>query len=292
MEPLREEKVSSSTEGPSQDMGTEGQETDPGAAAEGPGQEAACSGCGRVMEEPPYLEILCSGEPQGAAEQRPLVGEECNAAENLEKQASLIALAWSQPAEDLQDGSGECGEDQAPVQSCGQQTAEGRPEDSSRHSEASSAQLTLLEEAPNHLTAVEEVEENISAEEPGSSPSELTAVQAEAREPSLLEREREPVLVLERERTMQNLVDLQRKVEQKHQRDRERQLLRVQEHLSIIQSRKAEEDVLGLRHRERLRHLTQDLEQEDRAQQKTLVREHLEQLRRERSYVMQSRRDR
>ncbi|GAA6230424.1 uncharacterized protein LOC122875507 isoform X2 [Lates japonicus] len=114
------------------------------------------------------------------------------------------------------------------------------------------------------------------------------------RESTLMDRERvrEPVSVMERERTMRSLVDMQRKVEQRQQRDRERQLLRVQERLSIIQNRKAEEDLLGLKHTDRLRHLTQDLPQEDKNQQKTVVKERLEQLRRERSYVMQSKRDR
>ncbi|XP_035012129.2 uncharacterized protein LOC118109267 [Hippoglossus stenolepis] len=114
------------------------------------------------------------------------------------------------------------------------------------------------------------------------------------RESTLTERERvrEPVSALEREKTIRNLVDMQRKVEQRQQRDRERQMLRVQERLSIIQNRKAEEDLLGLKHTDRLRHLTQDLPQEDKNQQKTVVRERLEQLRRERSYVLQSKRDR
>ncbi|KAM8892205.1 uncharacterized protein AB9W97_012336 isoform 2-T2 [Spinachia spinachia] len=106
------------------------------------------------------------------------------------------------------------------------------------------------------------------------------------------ERAREKVSEMEREMTMRNLVDVQRKVEQRQQRDKERQLLRVQERLSIIQNRIAEEDLLGLKHRDRMRHLTQDLPQEDRNQQKTVVRERLDQLRRERSYVMQSKRER
>ena len=38
---------------------------------------------------------------------------------------------------------------------------------------------------------------------------------------------REPVSLMEREKTMRNLVDMQRKVEEKQQRDRDRQLLRV-----------------------------------------------------------------
>nr|XP_046250769.1 uncharacterized protein LOC124062207 [Scatophagus argus] len=113
-------------------------------------------------------------------------------------------------------------------------------------------------------------------------------------ESTLMERDQalEPFSAMERERTMRNLVDMQRKVEQRQQRDRERQLLRVQERLSIIQNRKAEEDLLGLKHIDRLRHLTRDLPQEDRNRQKTVVRERLEQLRRERSSVMQSKRDR
>ncbi|KAG7522452.1 hypothetical protein JOB18_022753 [Solea senegalensis] len=109
-----------------------------------------------------------------------------------------------------------------------------------------------------------------------------------------MEREqvKEPVSAMEREQTIRNLVDMQRKVEQRQQRDRERQLLRVRERLSIIQSRKAEEDLLGLKVTDELRHLTQGLPQEDKNRQKTVVRERLEQLRRERSYVLQSKRDR
>ena len=110
------------------------------------------------------------------------------------------------------------------------------------------------------------------------------------REFPLLERARvrEPVSAMERERTMRNLVEMQRKVEQRQKRDRDRQLLRVretwtegnrkriqirgdtsvtvfifqvQERLSIIQNRKAEEDLLGLKQEDRLRHLTRDLPQ-------------------------------
>lgn len=38
-------------------------------------------------------------------------------------------------------------------------------------------------------------------------------------------------------------------------------VLQVQERLSIVQNRKAEEDLLGVKHKDRLRHLTQDLPQ-------------------------------
>lgn len=41
------------------------------------------------------------------------------------------------------------------------------------------------------------------------------------------ETDTELVSAIERERTMRNLVDMQKKVEQRQQRDRERQLLRV-----------------------------------------------------------------
>ncbi|XP_029698159.1 uncharacterized protein [Takifugu rubripes] len=105
-------------------------------------------------------------------------------------------------------------------------------------------------------------------------------------------RESQEVSEMDREKTMRNLVDVQRKVELRHRRDRERQMLRVQERLSIVQSRKAQEDLLGQRRTDRLMHLTQNLPQEDKYQQKTAVRERLEQLRRERSCVMQSKRDR
>ncbi|XP_043980615.1 uncharacterized protein LOC122835532 isoform X2 [Gambusia affinis] len=127
---------------------------------------------------------------------------------------------------------------------------------------------------------------------------------------------RDQVSAVERERTMRSLVDMQKKFEQKHQRDKERQMFRVrtvnrktlkvpfrqkmctnivfqvQERLSIILNRKAEEDLLGLKRTDRLKHLTEDLPLEDKTQQKTVVKERLEQLRRERSYIMQSKRDR
>lgn len=84
---------------------------------------------------------------------------------------------------------------------------------------------------------------------------------------------------VERERTMRNLVDVQRKVERRHRRDRERQMLRVrgervvfwsfpltaqphlqvQERLTIVQSRKAEEDLLGRRRADGLTRATQNL---------------------------------
>ncbi|XP_022535692.2 uncharacterized protein LOC103044401 [Astyanax mexicanus] len=97
---------------------------------------------------------------------------------------------------------------------------------------------------------------------------------------------------LQREATMRSLVHIQRRAERRWQRDRDRQLLRVQERLSIIQNRKSDEDMLGLTQEDTFRHLTSTLQQEDEQHQKILVREKLQQLRRERSYILQSRRER
>ncbi|XP_048840219.1 uncharacterized protein LOC125713239 [Brienomyrus brachyistius] len=97
---------------------------------------------------------------------------------------------------------------------------------------------------------------------------------------------------MEKETTMRTLVDIKRKVESKYQQDKQRQILRFQERLSIVQNRKSDEDLLGHKQGDDLRQLTENLKKEDRNQQKTLVKEKLEQLRRERSYVMQSKRDR
>ncbi|XP_072556192.1 uncharacterized protein [Paramormyrops kingsleyae] len=97
---------------------------------------------------------------------------------------------------------------------------------------------------------------------------------------------------MEKETTMKTLVDIKRKVESKYQQDKQRQILRFQERLSIVQNRKSDEDLLGHKQGDDLRQLTEKLKKEDRNQQKTLVKEKLEELRRERSYIMQSKRDR
>ncbi|XP_077591279.1 uncharacterized protein LOC144209007 [Stigmatopora nigra] len=87
---------------------------------------------------------------------------------------------------------------------------------------------------------------------------------------------------------MRKLVDVHRRVEKRQRWDRERQQLRVQERLSIIRSKKADQDLFGPEHRDRMRRLSKDRAHED----KTSVKEQLEQLRRERSFIMQSRRKR
>ncbi|KAL3061629.1 hypothetical protein OYC64_009725 [Pagothenia borchgrevinki] len=361
-------------------------------------EQDVCTGCGAVMEDLPYLEILCVSDATsnthntdgGAQEEEGAAATK--SPQSFEKQGSLIAFAWSQPAEDETDyeeegaaGAAQRQEVQSSDTSStaehtqGEETSaesdreEKKPtqlhSESTDHPHAQSAdqqgstveQLTFEERATTYrpekgdfecdlqtkalgaetLQALNifeppEVERHASdycselgnKETPdvdremlevemcandlwdlrGPEPahvdyheynSQVTvdcspAGREAMRESTLMERERarEPVSAMERERTMRNLVDMQRKVEQRQQRDKERQLLRVQEHLSIIQNRKAEEDLLGLKHTDRLRHLTQDLPQEDKNQQKTVVKERLEQLRRERSYVMQSKRAR
>ncbi|XP_062403984.1 uncharacterized protein LOC134094474 [Sardina pilchardus] len=92
--------------------------------------------------------------------------------------------------------------------------------------------------------------------------------------------------VLEREETMRSLVDMQKKLELRYQRERERHTLRVQERLTIIQNRKSDDDLLGIKN------LSAFTQEEDEQLQKMLVRERLEQLRRERSYILQTRRER
>ncbi|XP_076848967.1 uncharacterized protein LOC143496701 [Brachyhypopomus gauderio] len=97
---------------------------------------------------------------------------------------------------------------------------------------------------------------------------------------------------LQREATMRSLVHIQRRAELRWQQDRDRQLYRVQQRLSIIQNKKSDEDLLGLTQEDTFKQLAGSLQQQDEQQQKTLVKEKLLQLRRERSYVLQSRRER
>ncbi|AWP08544.1 Hypothetical protein SMAX5B_010054 [Scophthalmus maximus] len=305
-----------------------------------------CTDCEAVVEEMPYLEILCVSNATSqtqrsldaeAGSQEEEGGNATKSALTFKKQDSLITFAWSKPPEDDNGGEAEAadgGPGQSPdsesslmtqVQASGSSsTTEFTQcsEETSGESHDEEMKPTLLQSGSTGHHDMESAEKQCSTE--GQQPvqphlsvdpphsddpcsglsSESAGVDVESngglpegeamRESKLMDRERvrEPVSALEREKTIRNLMDMQRKVEQRQQRDRERQLLRVQERLSIIQSRKAEEDLLGLKHTDRLRHLTQDLPQEDKQQQKTVVRERLEQLRRERSYVLQSKRDR
>ncbi|CAJ1056774.1 uncharacterized protein LOC117814889 isoform X1 [Xyrichtys novacula] len=346
-------------------------------------KQDVCAGCEAMMEDLPYLEILCvsdgNSKPDHTAEEEVKEEDEKASAlkstQNLEKQGSLITLAWSKLPDDDTDCEAEAvdgfaGQNQDAESSLKTQDHQSHVEDQSdetsrerdrmiqsasmnhRDEQVTSDERALanpsdqgegvsqtglqahhyidpsmIEQLPFNLCStptnetdtvdrsVAEVEmcpaeteseelwdlkgtELVYAEDQNyDSPATADdgpAMKEKKRDPSLIEREQatEPVSAVERERTMRNLVDMQRKVEQKQQRDRERQLLRVQERLSIIQNRKADEDLLGLKSTDRLKHLTQDLPQEDKNQQKTVVKERLEQLRRERSYIMQSKRER
>ncbi|KAK5606599.1 hypothetical protein CRENBAI_018138 [Crenichthys baileyi] len=316
-------------------------------------KQEVCSGCGAVMEELPYLEILCVPDAQSNV-LAPEAGDCKEEDGNETKQGSLIPLAWSKPPEDdadykAEDEDGEAELYQDILSSIGIHLPSSQCEETiqERDSEELSLNRNQIPDQPNEGEAAPEnyphsLPENLldvwphvssdsfeySADGASNHTANTTREMTESElwdlrgselsdhedlipsqestqiESSLSGRttllgttqlEREEVMrdqAVERERTMRNLVDMQRKFEQRHQRDKERQMFRVQERLSIIQNRKAEEDLLGLKHTDRLKHLTQDLPLEDKTQQKTVVRERLEQLRRERSYIMQSKRDR
>ncbi|XP_053112854.1 uncharacterized protein LOC128327726 isoform X2 [Hemicordylus capensis] len=95
----------------------------------------------------------------------------------------------------------------------------------------------------------------------------------------------------EKEEALQQLAKLQAEGERRHQRDKERQSLRFQERLSIAKHRKSEEDLLGGSPVERWPPHTEPPGQ-DQAGQKTALKRHLEKVKRERTYVMQSKRER
>ncbi|XP_060734765.1 golgin subfamily A member 6-like protein 22 [Tachysurus vachellii] len=184
-------------------------------------------------------------------------GEEERKVDAVEKQASLITLAWSKPANNNT-----------------QEVTSDLPE----------AQTT--EDIQNEIVSDEHRTSSAGLKLDSESLSGDTHTQGAARHAVCDEQQ------LQREATMRSLVNIQRRAEQRWQRDRDRQILRVQERLSIIHNRKSDEDLLGLRREETFRHLANTLQQEDEQQQKMLVREKLQQLWRERSYVLQSRRER
>ncbi|KAJ1162498.1 hypothetical protein NDU88_002966 [Pleurodeles waltl] len=96
----------------------------------------------------------------------------------------------------------------------------------------------------------------------------------------------------EQEEAMRKLSELQMRLESKHQWDKERQMLRFQERLSIAKNRKSDDDVLGAHLGDGHRHLTESLQQQDQENQKTVVRQRIEKVKRERTYIMQSKRER
>ncbi|KAL8222555.1 UNVERIFIED_CONTAM: hypothetical protein K2H54_077423, partial [Gekko kuhli] len=95
----------------------------------------------------------------------------------------------------------------------------------------------------------------------------------------------------EQEEALQQLAELRAEGELRHRRDKERQILRFQERLSIAKHRKSEDDLLGSSPAERWTPPAEHHGQ-DQGGQKTAVKRHLEKVKRERTYVMQSKRER
>ncbi|XP_067324622.1 golgin subfamily B member 1-like [Anolis sagrei] len=96
----------------------------------------------------------------------------------------------------------------------------------------------------------------------------------------------------EKEEALHRLAALQAEGELRRQRDKERQILRFQERLSIAKRRKSEEDLLGSSPTEPRILPAAHLCQQDQDGRKTAVKRHLEKVKRERTYVMQSKRER
>ncbi|KAM4676084.1 uncharacterized protein O3C94_008734 [Discoglossus pictus] len=146
-----------------------------------------------------------------------------------------------------------------------------------------------------HLTRAPQVGEELSAELARVAQPENT-VQPGASHPGklLLQREKVFIRLSAREQldAMQRLTDLQREAELKCASDRRRQMLRFQERLSIARNRKSEEDLLGTPQRGSPQVSPEPPSQETAERQKTAVRERLERVKRERTYIMQTRRDR
>ncbi|XP_077425770.1 uncharacterized protein LOC144054324 isoform X2 [Vanacampus margaritifer] len=266
-----------------------------------PDKQGVCAGCGVTLGGLPYLEVSCVPDTMSRVDNEGGHDDEEQDGEmkNCEEQDSLITLAWSTR---LEDGAGQEWEAaqhvDVQVRPSGE-TKTKRTAGESRGAELSRAQPAVQHGGQQELNLKQSEKQQAlkATDEDGDMVKALaqatgyhnTKGRMTAREGV---RPREPLSALEREKTMRKLVDVHSRVERKQQRDRDRQQLRVQERLSIIQSRKADEDLFGPKHRERMRHLRKDIPQEDKSQQKTLVREQLEQLRRERSFIMQSRRKR
>ncbi|XP_077330387.1 uncharacterized protein LOC143964490 [Lithobates pipiens] len=96
----------------------------------------------------------------------------------------------------------------------------------------------------------------------------------------------------EQQEALQRLHDLQREAELKCNSDRRRQMLRFQERLSIARNRKSEVDLMDVTQRRSPQMTPEPLPEGDTERQKSAVRERLEKMKRERTYIMQTRRDR
>ncbi|XP_077373122.1 uncharacterized protein LOC144016193 [Festucalex cinctus] len=274
---------------------TIGTQTDGVQTEDVPDKQGVCAGCGATLGGLPYLEVLCVPDTMSQVDKGGghHDDEQDSETKNFEEQDSLITLAWSTH---LEGDTGQEGEAALHFDVQMQPSGEGGK---SKHTESREAELSRAQPAETHGGQQEETEKKQvlkATDEDSDMVKDFRARELTAQATGYcstrerMTRPKEPVSALEREKTMRKLVDVHRRVERKQQRDRDRQQLRVQERLSIIQSRKADEDLFGPKHRERMKHLRKDIPQEDKSQQKTLVREQLEQLRRERSFIMQSRR--
>ncbi|KAM6436439.1 uncharacterized protein PHA67_023660 [Liasis olivaceus] len=96
----------------------------------------------------------------------------------------------------------------------------------------------------------------------------------------------------DKKEALQRLAETQAAGERRHQRDKERQSLWFQERLSIAKRWRSKEDLLGDNPADRWPWASAASEGQDEAGQKMAVKYHLEKVKRERTYVMQSKRER
>ncbi|XP_034260231.2 histone-lysine N-methyltransferase 2D-like [Pantherophis guttatus] len=96
----------------------------------------------------------------------------------------------------------------------------------------------------------------------------------------------------DKKEALQRLAETQAEGERRHQRDKERQALRFQERLSIAKRRRSTQDLLGDGPGDRGPWASAISEGQDEAGQKMAVKTHLEKIKRERTNIMQSKRER
>ncbi|XP_077049891.1 uncharacterized protein LOC143696906 isoform X2 [Siphateles boraxobius] len=323
-------------------------------------KQELCTGCGMVLdpEDTPYLEIVCVKDPRNEVsmmetrdgdrkrEEGDIKSKGDHEEISVEKQNSLITLAWSKPthgenhiqevtltqqkeeAISIRVQEDRANNTHVPDTNdphdvniyTHQENISAQYEETHSDSEKGETQTLIQQDRSGFITAGQQQEDirDGDTHQPDTTPTQLLqntdtppasvhfpdaeptqTLETHEMEVSLQEQRNQEICErageeqqLQREVTMRCLVDIQRKAERRWQRDRDRQLLRVQERLAIVQSRKADEDLLGLTQEDTLRHLTDTLRQEDELQQKTLVREKLQQMRRERSCILQTRRER
>ncbi|XP_061917885.1 uncharacterized protein LOC133659167 [Entelurus aequoreus] len=315
------------TAGPPQSLTTTSSEVNGGQTEGVPNKQAVCAGCGLTLGGLPYLEVSCvaakmdedAEEEEEEESQRKNQDEEEDAwSSQPEDHARREEDAVNVQTETLEGQSTAGKTEMEKLRSCLSPIPHAvlEPQDSSdvqrRHlAPAMSSHTVDVKDRPVVSPTQDRPVVSPTQDRPVVSPTQDRPVVSPAQDRPVVSpaqdrpvvsptqdrpvvspaQDRPVVSSLEREKTVRKLVDVHRRAERKQQRDRERQQLRVQERLSIIQSRKAEDEVFGRRHRDSMRHLTKELSQEDKSQQKTLVKEKLEQLRRERSFIMQSRRN-